>query len=228
MSVILSLETSTDVCSVAFHQNDSLLADFNLRIEKAHSKSLANLVDIGFKHTRIDKKELSAIAISSGPGSYTGLRIGTSLAKGMCFSLDIPLIEVNSLMGMAQGVHNIISSDTLLCPMIDARRMEVYCLIVDSQMNTLASTKSQVVDKDSFSDFLENDEVLFFGNGAAKCKSLLGSKKNAKFIDDFKMSAADIGQLAVKKFKINEFADLTYFEPNYLKQFIAGKPKSLI
>ncbi len=228
MSVILSIETSTEVCSVAFHQSETLLADFNLHVEKAHSKSLANLVDIGFKHTGIDKKELSAVAISSGPGSYTGLRIGTSLAKGMCFSLDIPLIEVSSLMGMAQGVSNTNLSRAWLCPMIDARRMEVYCLIVDSDMNTMSSTKAQVIDENSFSDFLEKHEILFFGNGAAKCKSLLDRKKNATFIDNYKMSAADIGQIAIEKFKIKDFADLAYFEPNYLKEFVAGKPKSLI
>jgi tRNA threonylcarbamoyladenosine biosynthesis protein TsaB len=180
------------------------------------------------KHTGIDKEQLSAIAVSSGPGSYTGLRIGTSFAKGMCFSLDIPLIAIDTLIGMASGINPYNASNALLCPMIDARRMEVYCLVVDPAMNIVMQTEAVVINEDSFRDLLEKNEILFFGNGASKCESLLGSNKNAKFIDSFKISAADIGQLATKKFEKKEFVDVAYFEPHYLKEYIAGKPKSMI
>ncbi len=228
MSIILSLETSTDVCSVAFHQNEILLADFHLRIEKAHSRSLANIVDFGMKHTGIDKGQLSAIAVSSGPGSYTGLRIGTSFAKGMCFSLDIPLIAIDTLIGMASGINPFNASNAFLCPMIDARRMEVYCLVVDPAMNIIMKTEALVINEDSFQDLLEINEMCFFGNGASKCESMLESNKNAKFNNSFQISAADIGQLATKKFEKKEFVDVAYFEPHYLKEYIAGKPKSMI
>ena len=126
MSLILSLETATDICSVALYDSNKLIADFNIHVERAHSKSLAKLVEEAFEYCDFQKTELSAVAVSKGPGSYTGLRIGTSLAKGICFGLDIPLIAIGTLISIAHGIKKINVNSSLLCPMLDARRMEVY------------------------------------------------------------------------------------------------------
>jgi len=227
MGLILSLETATDVCSVALHRDDRLIIDFNLFMEKAHSNSLASLVGQAFEFAGLAKTELDGVAVSKGPGSYTGLRIGTSLAKGICYGLDKPLIAINTLEAMAWQAHHIFTK-ALLCPMIDARRMEVYHLLKDSNFSTIQETTNLIVDTNSFADLLENQPICFFGNGATKCKQELNHHSNAIFVDNIQASASSVGELANIKFMEQDFEDLAYFEPFYLKEFVAGKPKKLV
>ncbi|NNF21328.1 MAG: tRNA (adenosine(37)-N6)-threonylcarbamoyltransferase complex dimerization subunit type 1 TsaB [Saprospiraceae bacterium] len=227
MGLILSLETATDVCSVALHDDGQLIVDFNLLVEKAHSTSLANLVEKALDFAGSNQKELDAVAVSKGPGSYTGLRIGTSLAKGICFGLDKPLIAINTLEALAWQAHHFFK-EALLCPMIDARRMEVYHLLKDPNFETIRETTNLVVDENSFNDLLENQTICFFGNGAGKCKKMLDHQSNAIFVDNIHASASSVGELANKKLIEGDFEDLAYFEPFYLKEFVAGKPKKLV
>ena len=227
MSLILSIETATEVCSVALHDNGKAVAECNLFLQKAHSTSLASLTGQIFELTGQKKTDLEAVAISKGPGSYTGLRIGTSLAKGICYGLDIPLISINTLEAMAWQVKSIFPGK-ILCPMIDARRMEVYHLLKDAHFNTIQETINLIIDSTSFSTLLKGQSVCFFGNGAEKCKNFLGNYPNALFVDNIHASAKYIGELAFKKYLCQDFEDLAYFEPYYLKEFVAGKPKKLV
>ena len=227
MTNILSIETSTKACSVALHSEGVLRSFSQYFIEKSHSSILTPLIGETVKHSGLEMSDLSAIAISEGPGSYTGLRIGTSTAKGLCFGLDIPLIAVNTLLAMASGVAKTVEGGSLLCPMLDARRMEVYSLLSDGDLNLIRRVEPQIVDENSFSEYLESAEVTFFGNGSDKCRTVIKSK-NARFIDDIHPSAKEIGTLACEKFEKQGFVDLANFEPFYLKAFKAGKPKQLI
>jgi tRNA threonylcarbamoyladenosine biosynthesis protein TsaB len=222
--VILSIETSTDVCSVAIHNQGQLIADRESIEAYSHAERLAPLIDETLDNNNIKRKDLTAIAVSAGPGSYTGLRIGTSTAKGLCYALDIPLITIGTLESMLESID----ADTkghLLCPMLDARRMEVYCLLANSDNNIIEPTQAKIIDESSFSDYLSNSKVIFFGNGSDKCKQVITSK-NAIFIDDIKPSAINIGKLAYHKNVENNFADLVNFEPDYLKAFRVIKAKN--
>ena len=227
MGLILSLETATDVCSLALHYDGRLIVDFNLFLEKAHSSSLANLVEKAFESTGFKKSEIDAVAVSQGPGSYTGLRIGTSLAKGICFGLDKPLIAINTLEAIAWQAHKFFPGN-LLCPMIDARRMEVYHMLKGPGFSTIQETTNLIVDENSFADLLTKQQICFFGNGANKCKQLLNHHPNAIFVDNLHASAWSVGELANQKFIEQDFEDLAYFEPFYLKEFIPGKPKKVV
>ncbi|MTI31325.1 tRNA (adenosine(37)-N6)-threonylcarbamoyltransferase complex dimerization subunit type 1 TsaB [Xanthovirga aplysinae] len=226
MALILSIETSTKVCSVALHQKGKLLASKELFLEKSHSALLSTLIDELLKSCRVQFSNLEAIAVSKGPGSYTGLRIGVSTAKGLCYALGVPLIAVNTLEAMAYGVNQFNLSNALLCPMIDARRMEVYCLIADTQMGVIEPTHAKIIDETSFSNLLVNHDVLFFGDGASKCQDVLGHNANAKFLNSISPSAVNTGYLAGMKFLKEDFEDLAYFEPFYLKDFRVTKPKA--
>lgn len=225
MSIILSVETSTPICSVALHNGGELMACKELFADRSHSSLLTVLVEEILTQAKIALNDVSAFAIAKGPGSYTGLRIGTSTVKGFCYGLDKPLIAVNTLKGMAVGMVNKYGEDMLYCPMIDARRMEVYCLMMTRDGTIEMPTRAVIVDESSFSSELKNGKVLFFGNGAEKCKTLLESESNALFDDGGLPSAIHIGQEAFKKFEREEFEDVAYFEPFYLKAFKAGKPK---
>lgn len=227
MTNILSIETSTTVCSVALHSEGDLRSFSQYFIEKSHSSILTPLISETVSHSGLQMPDLSAVAISEGPGSYTGLRIGTSTAKGICFGLDIPLIAINTLLAMAAGVSKTVVDDSLLCPMLDARRMEVYSLVSDRDLNLVRKVEPQIIDENSFSEYLESNKVTFFGNGSDKCKTVIHSE-NARFIDDINPSAKEIGTLACAKFENQDFVDLAKFEPFYLKAFRAGKPKQLI
>jgi len=222
--VILAIETSTEVCSVALHNQGQLIADRESIEAYSHAERLAPLIDEILESNNIKRKDLAAIAVSAGPGSYTGLRIGTSTAKGLCYALDIPLITIGTLESMLESI-DVDSSDHFLCPMLDARRMEVYCLLADSDNNIIEPTQAKIIDEDSFSDYLRNSKIIYFGNGSDKCKQVITSEK-AIFIDDIKPSAINIGKLAFNKYKANEFADLVNFEPDYLKAFRVIKAKN--
>lgn len=223
MPLILSLETSTTVCSVAIHKGTILLASAAIHIEQSHASKLARLIEEVRKFAYVELNELAAVAISSGPGSYTGLRIGISTAKGLCYSLGIPLISVNTLELMASQMSAINLSKSFLCPMIDARRMEVYCLLADDKLNVLQPTEAKVIDEHSFSDQLEKHTILFFGNGSSKCKNEL-KHHNALFMDDVYPSSRQLGMMAYAKLLENEVEDVSNSEPLYLKEFMIKKP----
>lgn len=222
--MLLSIETATKVCSVSIHQEGKLIALSELHQEKSHSGQLTVLIDEILKNTSVDKNDLNGIIISKGPGSYTGLRIGTSTAKGLCFALGIPLISVNTLKAMAYEMTSVLEEDYYLCPMLDARRMEVYCLVTDHKSHVLQDTKAEVINERSFLDYLEEKKMLFFGNGSIKCKQVI-RHKNAVFINNIYPSAKNIGYLGYKKFTEGAFEDMAYFEPYYLKDFQKGPAK---
>jgi tRNA threonylcarbamoyladenosine biosynthesis protein TsaB len=222
MALILSLETSTTVCSVALHSSGKLLALSEVHIEQSHASKLAVLVEEIKRAAGIGLSELDAVAISSGPGSYTGLRIGTSTAKGLCYSLEIPLIAVNTLELMAHQMSRVNVDHAWLCPMIDARRMEVYCQLTDALLKPVLSVEARVIDETSFAAELEKNVIVFFGNGAEKCEDVI-THSNARFVTGIYPSAASLGVLASRKFQKEELEDLVHFEPFYLKEFLIKK-----
>mgnify|MGYP002713046199 CR=1 FL=1 len=225
--MILSIETSTKTCSVALHDKNTLLAETTLHVDKSHSEKLAVLIKDLLQYAEVNSKQLKAIAVASGPGSYTGLRIGVSTAKGLCYALNIPLIAINTLEAMAFGMGKTLTEKALICPMLDARRMEVYCLVADHKGKVLQPANAKIIDAHSFEQELSEHKMVFFGNGAAKCKPVMEHSKNAFFIDNEGISAVYVGELALKKFNEEAFEDLAYFEPEYLKEFKAIKPKNL-
>jgi|TARA_B100000497_G_scaffold116132_1_gene140255 tRNA threonylcarbamoyladenosine biosynthesis protein TsaB len=221
MSYILSIETATKSCSIALAKDGQLIDCFEEVSEKySHSEQLTVFIqDILAKH-HLSTKDLEAIAISSGPGSYTGLRIGVSTAKGLCYALDIPLISISTLEAMAQLMVEDYP-DFILCPMIDARRMEVYCAFFGKQQSPVSA---KVIDADSFAKELEQSKILFFGDGADKCQDTL-TQPNAHFELGIYPSARGMLKLAYTKFANKEFEDVAYYEPFYLKEFVAGVKK---
>lgn len=219
MSIILSIETATSVCSVALHQEANLLGVYELHSEKSHSEQLSVLIEQICRQNNLLLKDISAVAVSQGPGSYTGLRIGTATAKGLCFALQKPLIAVNTLEAMLWQISDWVEPATLLCPMIDARRMEVYCLLANRQKEILEPTQALVVEPDSFEKYLDKRKIVFFGNGASKCQAVL-RHKNSIYVANVFPSARSVGQIAWQKFQQGEFENLIYFEPYYLKDFV--------
>jgi tRNA threonylcarbamoyladenosine biosynthesis protein TsaB len=224
MALILSLETSTSVCSVAIHSDGKVLATSEIHVGQSAAAKLAVLIDNVKKAAGIELKTLSAIGISSGPGSYTGLRIGTSTAKGLCYALNIPLISATALDVMAHTVSKFNTDNALLCPMIDARRMEVYCQVVENDLKKIHQPiEAKIIDASSFREFLDSRKVVFFGDGAHKCSALI-THDNASFIEDIFPSASDLGSLVYQKFVQRHYEVLTHFEPFYLKDFLIKTP----
>lgn len=229
MAYILALETSSKICSAALFENNQLLHKKEEGGEYSHAEKLAAFVEEILQISKVEYKELSAVAISKGPGSYTGLRIGTSTAKGICYALGIPLISIPTLQAMAFMLKQSVNvGNALICPMIDARRMEVYTAIFDSGLNPIKETSAEIVTEDFLDVFLEEHKVFFCGDGSAKAEHLLKAKTNAVFSTEGMPSAEGIGALAYEKFQHSQFEDVAYFEPFYLKDFIAGKPKKLL
>ena len=228
MTYILAIETATKVCSVALFKNAELL---NFKEEDgsyAHAEKLAVFVQELMQSAGIDYSELHAVVVSKGPGSYTGLRIGVSFAKGLCYAQNIPLIAVNTLEGMTCGVLPQISQkNALLCPMIDARRMEVYTALFDQSLNELEPTATKVIDNNFFSSETLNRPIYVFGDGAEKSTSVL-NHPNIHLLKEFQPSARYLGAIGMQKYQDNNFEELAYFEPYYLKEFLAGKPKKLV
>ncbi|MBX2964495.1 MAG: tRNA (adenosine(37)-N6)-threonylcarbamoyltransferase complex dimerization subunit type 1 TsaB [Cyclobacteriaceae bacterium] len=216
---ILCLETSAKVCSVALHANGRLITSAEAHVEQSHATRLAPLIDDIVKLSKTDFTQVQAVAVSAGPGSYTGLRIGVSLAKGLCFALKIPLIAINTLELLAYQVRNQVEEDILLCPMIDARRMEVYCMVVNNAFQSVQPIMPKVIDSESFSNFLDVNQILFFGDGAPKCKGVI-HHSNALFLDKVYPQASKMGELAYQKFESGQVEDLESFEPVYLKEFM--------
>jgi tRNA threonylcarbamoyladenosine biosynthesis protein TsaB len=185
-------------------------------------------IDEAIKQAGLIPTDLDAVCVSKGPGSYTGLRIGVSAAKGLCYGLGIPLLSVGSLESMAHWAKTEFSEQltdvSFFCPMTDARRMEVYTQLFDASLNEIEPISAVIVDENSFASELEKGKVAFFGDGAAKCKEVI-NHLNAVFLDDFNPSACGMVALAEAKFTEKQFEDVAYFEPYYLKDFVAGKPK---
>lgn len=223
--IILNLETSTNVCSVSLSENDQLIfkkADFN---GMNHAALLSLFIQEGLDLLKKDNKKPNAVAVSAGPGSYTGLRIGVSTAKGLCYGFDIPLIAINTLELMAYGaINQIFDKNSIYCAMIDARRMEVYSVFVDSQGKIIREVSADIINESSYKDILEKQVVYFFGNGAEKCKPLL-THSNARFIENVYPLAENMLVLANKAYLEHKFEDVAYFEPFYLKEFQATTPK---
>ncbi len=226
MIYILNIETSTKVCGVSLSKNGVLIDSKESYEDNSHSANLAPFIDIIMKRNDLEYSQLSAIAISKGPGSYTGLRIGTSTAKGLCFALDIPLIAIGTLNSMTAHAKNVYDSnfDGNFRPMIDARRMEVYSQNFDNNSNSLNEVKAVIIDENSFIEELQNHKILFFGDGAMKCADTI-THKNAIFYTDTQASALGMLELSYEAFQNEDFEDLAYFEPFYLKEFIAAVSK---
>lgn len=222
MPIILSIETSTDVCSVALHAEGSVLGQEEIHEPQIHAARLAPVIRKVADGADVDVGEIGAVAVTSGPGSYTGLRIGASTAKGLCYALNIPLIAVGSLELLAFQGNAFNNQNALLCPMIDARRMEVYCLVADSGLNLVEPVVARTIDENSFAELLNSSKVLFFGNGAGKCKEVI-RHRNAVFLDGVVPLASVLGLIAERKFAAGEFEDLVDFTPFYLKEFVAKK-----
>lgn len=229
MSIILGIETATKVCSIALSKDDELLAIEELGGEYSHAENVTNFIEKVVKKANIRFNDIDAIAVSKGPGSYTGLRIGVSSAKGLCYALDKPLIAIDTLQAMALRMAKQTTDKSLLfCPMIDARRMEVYTAIYNSNNELIEPISAKIIDETSFSKFLSKQKILFFGDGAEKCKTVFNQHNNALFDDNLLPSAIEINELALKKFNNNQLEDVAYFEPFYLKDFIATTPKKII
>jgi tRNA threonylcarbamoyladenosine biosynthesis protein TsaB len=225
MSLILQIETATTVCSVAISENGSVLAYKELEQRNVHAEIITLFIDEILKTADKKYQELDAVAVSCGPGSYTGLRIGISVAKGLCFALDIPLIAINTLEAMADGMiaQAALDDNTLLCPMIDARRMEVFTAVFNVKGDWIKPTSAEIIDETSFSDLRKTNKILFFGDGAVKCSEVLGGNPNVQIIPGFINSSLYLTKKALQKFQSKDFEDVAYFEPYYLKDFIAGK-----
>lgn len=229
MSCILHIETSTEVCSVALSQDGiNIFAEEDSQGQQ-HVVKLGVFVDEALSFADSHAIPLDAVAVSCGPGSYTGLRIGVSMAKGICYGRDIPLIGLPTLEVMCVPVllRYDLPDDALLCPMIDARRMEVYAAVYDRALRPVRPTAADIVDENSYLDFLEKQPVYFFGNGAAKCREKI-THPNAHFIDNIRPQAKMMFPLAEKAVALQDYKDVAYFEPFYLKEFVATKSKSKV
>jgi tRNA threonylcarbamoyladenosine biosynthesis protein TsaB len=228
MTLILNIETATTVCSVSLAQDGKTIAVREQNGAYSHAENLTVFIQDVFLKSDFKLKDVDAIAISMGPGSYTGLRIGVSVAKGLCYSLDKPLIAVNTLQHLALSVSlkknsSLNQKNELFCPMIDARRMEVYYSIFDGANNEVVPIGAEIITENSFADLLKENNIYFFGNGTAKCKEMLSHHKNVFFIDDIALSANTMSSLSHDSFKNNLFEDVAHFEPFYLKDFLIKK-----
>ena len=226
MSIILHIETATKNCSVALSHSGKLLAlKENYSENYSHSEQLHWLIQKVLKKADMHASFIDAVAVSKGPGSYTGLRIGVAAAKGICFALDLPLIGINSLEVLA-GKANLIE-ETLLFPMFDARRMEVYTMVLNEKKEVLKPTFAEIITENSFDSFPKDKKWIFMGEGAKKCKTLLNAP-HIDYRDDLKFpSTKEMIPLAWESYKVKKFEDVAYFEPFYLKEFFTNTKKKI-
>lgn len=229
MSCILHIETSTEVCSVAVSQDGASIFSKEDFDGPNHAVTLGVYVDEALSFIESHAIPLDAVAVSCGPGSYTGLRIGVSMGKGICYGKNVPLIAIPTLEVLSVPIllHEDLPDDAYLCPMLDARRMEVYAAIYDRSLDAKRVIAADIIDENSYAEFLEEHPVYFFGNGAEKCKGKL-THPNAHFIDGVKPLAKWMFPLAEKAMAKEDFKDVAYFEPFYLKEFVASTPKKLL
>ncbi len=229
MSLILHIETASTRCSVALSKDQELIAWKETDEKNSHSSVITLFIDDLLKKNGLTPKNLDVVAVSKGPGSYTGLRIGVSTAKGLCYAIDKPLISVTTLHAMIYGVRDSISNEfikpnLLFCPMIDARRMEVYYGLYDIDGKIIKDISAEIIKEDFLSNELHTTKIIFFGDGSVKCKQIL-SHPNAVFTDNIMPSAKNMLIPVYEKLLIKQFEDIAYFEPFYLKDFIAGQSR---
>lgn len=222
MSLILNIETATKNCSVSLAENGKIIAlkevnDGNY----SHAENLHVFIQDVLNEANKTFKNIDAVAVSKGPGSFTGLRIGVSSAKGLCYALEIPLIATSTLQALALQVNQ---EEGLVIPMLDARRMEVYSAVFSSDNTQVREIQTQILDENSFSSYLDENIVYFIGDGVLKTKEII-THKNTFFIDDKLPSANEMAQLSYNKFQIKDFEDVAYFEPFYLKDFVTNAKK---
>jgi tRNA threonylcarbamoyladenosine biosynthesis protein TsaB len=227
--MIICLETATNLCSVALCDNAGVISRRESNEGKSHASMLTVFIEEIFRENNIRAHDLDAVAVSKGPGSYTGLRIGVSVAKGIAYAASLPLIGIDTTLSMFWGIAGNESDQeadksTLFCPMLDARRMEVYFAVYDTEGNTIKNISAEIIHEDSFSNFPVSQKIIFFGDGAAKCKDLI-KRKNIYFADDFRISASYMHIPVLKAFKALKYEDVAYFEPFYLKDFITSIPR---
>ena len=232
--MILCLETSTAVCSVSLVNNGNVVALRESLDGQNHAEKITIFIDEVMKEAGVAYKDLDAVATSMGPGSYTGLRIGVSTAKGLCYAMEKPLIAIDTLAAMAYGFEDYkttrlqdykFESTDILCPMIDARRMEVYTAFFNDKLERTSETEALVVDENSFMDLKQSNHLYLFGDGADKLSALFENEANITVVEKFHCSAAYMAKLADEAFKNKQFVDVAYFEPFYLKNFVPGMPK---
>lgn len=226
--MILCLETATPTCSVALNDGDRTLALRECKGQNAHSEKITIFINEVLSAAGIGYDRLDAVAVSQGPGSYTGLRIGVSTAKGVCYAADKPLLAIDTLEAMAVGMRQRLGDQVLptdfFVPMIDARRMEVYCSVFDASLQRVADTQALVVDADAFADWRKGHRLWLFGDGAPKLTPLFAEAAEIRIVDDLFPSAAYMAALSHQALQAGKVVDVAYFEPYYLKDFVAGKP----
>lgn len=218
MATLLCLETATTNCSVALSVNGSVIALKEDRSDRySHAEQLHVFINLVLEEAGVGKEQLDAVVVSKGPGSYTGLRIGVSAAKGLCYALDKPLVSVSTLRALAGQVKG----TDFIIPMLDARRMEVYAAVFGAQYELLRETQAEIVDESSFEEYLQQGPTTFIGSGVEKFQKLV-THENAKYVKDAMPSASDLAPIAEEKFMKRDFEDVAYFEPYYLKDFVKG------
>ena len=228
--MIICLETATNLCSVALCDSAGVISLRESNESKSHASMLTVFIEEILKEHELKAHNLEAVAVSKGPGSYTGLRIGVSVAKGIAYGASIPLIGVETTLAMFWGISGSryfspdVDMTTLFCPMLDARRMEVYYAIYDSGGNKIKDISAEIINKESFINFPESQKIIFFGDGAKKCREVI-NRENALFADDFKISSSYMYRPAIQAFRDHHYEDVAYFEPLYLKDFITSKPR---
>ena len=230
MSCILNIETSTDVCSVAISDNGQVIFNKEDHSGPNHAVKLGVYVDEALSFIDAHGIPLEAVAVSCGPGSYTGLRIGVSMAKGICYGRDVKLISIPTLELMAVPVllgEHPTEEDALIVPMLDARRMEVYAKVMDRALKEVRPIQADIVDADTYKEYLDRGTVYFFGNGAEKCPEVI-NHPNARLVKGIEPLAKNMAPLAEKRFVEGKFEDVAYFVPFYLKDFVAKMPKKLL
>ena len=229
MSLILHIDTAVTTASVCISKDGTLLAMAENKNQKDHAEWLHPAIEGLLKENGIGINNLNAVAVSNGPGSYTGLRVGLASAKGFCFALNIPLITISTLEIMtiaalrSQSTNQLINQPTLFCAMIDARRMEVFTALYNKDLNIILTPHAKIIDEKSFEKELEANQILFFGNGAEKCKSMINH--NNAFFETVEHNASFMIEPAEKKMDAKDFADLAYAEPFYIKDFHTVQPK---
>jgi tRNA threonylcarbamoyladenosine biosynthesis protein TsaB len=231
--MIICLETATNICSVALCNSDGVISVKESSESKSHASLLTIYIMEILEKNGLSINDLEAIAVSKGPGSYTGLRIGVSVAKGIAYAASLPLIGVDTTLSMFFGISEqtdigkAAAKDTLFCPMLDARRMEVYYAIYDSNGGRIKEIVAEIINEDSFINIPESRKIIFFGDGAAKCREVI-KRTNVHFDENFRISASHMQRPAFQAIKNHQYEDVAYFEPFYLKDFITTKPRKNI
>lgn len=222
MAILLCIETSTEICSIALSNGNQLIALEETNQVNSHAEKLMPFIDKVLKKANLTINEINAVCISEGPGSYTGLRIGVSTSKGLCFALKKPLIAISTLQAIAWGAREKFPNAPCFCPMIDARRMEVYCAIYTNELQIKEPIQNKIITPEAFTEIIEKQPMVFSGNGLEKCKDILPNHPHIIYADTT-ISATYMISLAYQKYEQQLFEDIAYFEPFYLKEFIAGK-----